>query len=248
MSKMIRFTWLVLLAAGLLAACAAPQAALTPTSVPATATQPEPTQPASTPTGVPGIPGEQVAIPVPEDNETFPATVTGQGEIGVILADTFGYDPARWLPLVEALAGNETLRVVTFAYRDEDATPNQDTRAVFDYLRAEGIDRILCVGAGYGARACGFLQDEPEMTGLVLMAIDNPAIDAGIPKLFLTADADPIGLAGSTERVFNQSAEPKEFKTYPAGVHGPALFRMEGVGPQALADITGFIDRIVTGQ
>jgi hypothetical protein len=249
MFTLVRSTWLVLLAAGLLvAACAAPQAAATPTSVPAPATQPEPAQPESSPTAGSGIPGEQVAIPVPEDNETFPASVTGQGETGVILADTFGYDPSGWLPLVEALAGNETLRIVTFAYRDEDATPNQDTRAVFDYLRAEGIERIICVGAGYGARACGFLQDEPEMAGMVLMVIDNPTIEADVPKLFLTADADPLGMAGTTERVFDQSAEPKEFKTYPAGVHGPALFQVEGVGPQALADITGFIDRVLQGQ
>jgi hypothetical protein len=248
MSRLIKSTWFVLLLAGLLAACAAPATAV-PTSTPiqpASATaQPEPTQPAPTATSIPSIPGEQVVISVAEDNETFNATVTGNGEIGVILADTFGYNPLRWLPLIDALDDNEHLRMVTFAYRDEDATPNQDTRAVFDYLRAEGIDRILCVGAGYGSNACGFLQGEPEIIGMVLIATDISAIEAAFPKLFITADTDPIGLAGSTQRAYEQSAEPKIFKTYVAGVHGQALFAKADVGPQVLADITDFINGIV---
>src|SRR5688572_10872843 len=181
MSRLIKSTWFALLLAGMLAACAAPATAVptvTPVQpAPATA-QPEPTQPTLAPTAEPSIPGEQVSISVAEDNETFNATVTGNGEIGVILADTFGYNPLRWLPLIDALDDNENLRMVTFAYRDEDATPNQDTRAVFDYLRAEGIDRILCVGAGYGADACGFLQSEPEIIGMVLIATQVPAIEA----------------------------------------------------------------------
>ena len=248
MSHGIRFKWFVLLIAGSLVACAAPTHPQSPTSTPTPTTQLEPTQPETGPTAVSSIPGEQVAISVAEENETFSATVTGDGEIGIILADTFGYDPSRWLPLIDALKGNERLRMITFAYRDEDATPNQDTRAVFDYLRDEGIDKIICVGAGYGSRACGYLQNEPEIIGMVLIVIDNPVINANFPKLFLTADADPLGLSGSTQRVYEQSAEPKSFKTYAAGVHGLALFTKADVGPQVLADITDFINGIVNSQ
>jgi hypothetical protein len=244
----IRSTWFVLLIAGSLVACASPAPTQLPTSASAPTTQPEPTQPEPIPTAVSSIPGEQVAISVAEDNETFNATVTGDGDIGIILADTFGYDPSRWLPLVHALDENERLRMVTFTYRDEDATPNQDTRAVFDYLRDEGIDKIICVGAGYGSRACGYLQNEPEIIGMVLIVIDNPVINANFPKLFLTADADPLGLSGSTQRVYEQSAEPKSFKTYAAGVHGLALFTNADAGPQVLADITDFINGIVNSQ
>ena len=252
MSRLIKSTWFVLLLAGLLAACAAPTTAVPTTApvqpAPATA-QPEPTQPALAPTSVSSIPGEQVTISVAEDNETFNATVTGNGEIGVILADTFGYNPLRWLPLIDALDDNENLRMVTFTYRDEDATPNQDTRAVFDYLRAEGIDKILCVGSGYGSRACGYLQEEPEIIGMVMITVDQPPkIEGDFPKLFLTAETDSITPAAVTQRVYEQSTEPKEFKSYAAGVHGPALFAKADVGPQVLADITDFINRIVQGQ
>ena len=235
----------------LLTGCAAPTpTATTPATVqpaPATA-QPEPTQPTLAQTAVPSIPGEQVSISVAEDNETFSATVTGKGEIGVILADTFGYNPLRWLPLIDALDGNEHLRMVTFAYRDEDATPNQDTRAVFDYLRAEGIDKIICVGAGYGSRACGYLQNEPEIIGMVIITVDQPKIEADFPKLFLTADTDSVTPAAVTQRIYEQSTEPKEFKLYESGRHGNSLFTDPEVGSQVLADITDFINGIVQGQ
>ena len=252
MSRLLKSTCFVLLLAALLAACAAPATSL-PTTEPvqpvhATA-QPEPTQPVPTVTPEPSIPGEQVVISVTADNETFNATVTGNGEIGVILADTFGYNPLRWLPLIDALEGNEHLRMVSFTYRDEDATPNQDTRAVFEYLRAEGIDKIICVGSGYGSRACGYLQSEPEIAGMVLITVDQPSkIEGDFPKLFLTADTDSITPAAVTQRVYEQSTEPKEFKSYTAGVHGPALFAKADVGPQVLADITDFINQLVGTQ
>jgi hypothetical protein len=249
MSHMIRSTWFVLLIAGLLVACAAPPPTLSPTSAPAPTTQPEPTQPAPTLTSAPSIPGEQVVISVEEDNEMFNATVTGNGEIGVILADTFGYNPLRWLPLIDALDGNEHLRMVTFAYRNEDATPNQDTRAVFDYLRAEGIDKIICVGAGYGSRACGYLQNEPEIIGMVMITVDQPPkIEGDFPKLFLTADTDSITPAAVTQRVYEQSTEPKEFKSYASGRHGTGLFADPNIGQQVSADVTSFINGIVNGQ
>lgn len=251
MPRLIKSTWFVLLLATLLAACAAPATAV-PTSVPVqptpTTTQPEPTQLALTPTAVASILGEQAVISVAEDNETFNATVTGNGEIGVILADTFGYNPLRWLPLIDALDENENLRMVTFAYRDEDATPNQDTRAVFDYLRAEGIDKIICVGSGYGSRACGYLQNEPEIVGMVLITVDQPNIEGDFPKLFLTADTDSVTPAAVTQRVYEQSTEPKEYKSYASGRHGTGLFADPEVGSQVLADITAFINKIVSSQ
>ena len=250
MPRLIKSTWFVLVLAGLLVTCAAP-ATTVPTSPPAqpapTTAQPEPSQSVPTATSVPSIPGEQVAISVAADNETFDAMVTGTGETGVILANTIGNDPVRWLPLIDALDGNENLRVVTFAYRNEDATPNQDTRAVFDYLRAEGIDKIICVGAGYGSAACSYLETEPEIIGIVVFAIPGMvAIETDFPKLFITPDAG--NYTGIAQRAYEESAEPKIFKSYAASVDGTALFFKADVGPQVLADITGFINGIVSGQ
>jgi hypothetical protein len=242
MSHMIRSTWFVLLIAGLLVACTAPAPARSPTSAPAPTTQP--TQPV--PTSTPGIASEQVTISV--DNASFEATVTGNGETAVLIADSGTGAISDWAPLVDALKPNRNLRIVTFAYREITSTGVKDVTAVLDYLRAEGIEKIICLGAGIGSRFCTNLQQEPEIIGMVLIGADGLAIEADYPKLFLTADADPLGMAGSTERVYNQSAEPKSFKTYAAGVHGPALFAKPDVGPQVLADITSFISEIVASQ
>lgn len=191
----------------------------------------------------------QVSISVGKGAETLNATITGNGDVTIIIANTLGNDPSRWAPLVDALSKTENLRIVTFTYRGDEDGHITDTIAVFDYLRAEGIDKIICIGAGPGSTACAGLKNEPQIIGIVFFAgFQIPAIEADFPKLFLTADADPLGAAGPTERAHEQSAEPKVFKYYSAGVHGPALFFIADVGLQVLADVTDFIDEIVNGQ
>ena len=245
MSHFIKSLFVVFLLAG----CAAAAPTATAPVIVSTETSLPPTEVVPAATATLGISGVQISVPVVEDNESFNATVTGNGEIGVILADTFGYNPLRWLPLIDALDDNERLRMVTFAYRDEDATPNQDTRAVFDYLRAEGIDKIICVGAGYGSSACGYLQNEPEIIGMVIITVDHISkIEAGFPKLFLTADTDSVIPAAVTQRIYEQSTEPKAFKSYESGRHGTGLFTDPNVGLQVLADITDFINEVVSSH
>lgn len=239
MSPNIRSLFLIVFVVGFLVGCAAP-ATIAPTP-----TQSPPTQPA--PTSTPGISIQQVDISTGEDNETINATVTGKGEIAIIIANTGEAAISDWAPLVDALETNKNLRIVTFAYRDVYSTGDKDVTAVLDYLRAEGIKKTVCIGAGIGSRFCANRKQEPDIIGMVLIATNGLAIDADFPKLFLTTAADPFRMAGSTERVYNQSAEPKVFKTYPASVHGPALFFKEDVGPQVLADITDFINGIIGG-
>ena len=234
----------------LLVGCAAPVPTTVATIELPTSTSLPPTEAIPAETVTLGISGVQVSIPVGENNESFNATITGNGEIAIILGNTVGNDPLRWAPLVDALSGNENVRIVTFAYRSEATdTSNSDTRAVFDYLRAKGIDRILCVGAGYGSRACGYLQNEPEIIGMVLITVDQPSkIEGDFPKLFLTADTDSVTPAAVIQRVYEPSNEPKEFKSYASGRHGNSLFTDPEVGSQVLADATDFINGIVSSQ
>jgi len=240
MSQNIRSLFLLVFVGGLLAGCAAPA------TTPPTPTQSPPTQ--ALPTSTPALVTQQVAISAGEDNETINATVTGTGEIAILIADSGTGTISEWAPLVDTLKTNKNLRIVTFAYRDITSTGTKDITAVLDYLRAEGIQKTVCVGAGIGSRFCTNLQQEPDVIGMVLIGADGLAIDSDFPKLFITADADPLGMAGSTERVYNQSAEPKSFKSYAASVSGPALFAKADVGPQVLAEITSFIDGIVNEQ
>jgi len=237
MSSSFRPLWTVLFIVGVLAGCS------TPATTAPTLTQSPPTQPI--PTSTPGNPVEQVTIPV--DNESFQATITGNGEIAVIIASNGEGALSDWDPLVQALSTNERLRIATFTYRNIVGTGDKDLAALLDYLRNEGISKAICIGEGVGSNFCTHLQQEPEMIGMVFLATESVGIKADFPKLFLTADADPFGMAGSTERVYNQSAEPKTFKSYAAGVHGSALFKAD-VGTQVLEDLTSFIYEVAGGQ
>jgi hypothetical protein len=202
-------------------------------------------------TSTPGISGVQVSVPAPDGTfgATVTATITGKGDIGIILANTPDRDASAWAPLVDVLGNNEDLRIVTFEYRDKSgySTVDDDIVAVLDYLRAEGIQKIICIGGGPGT-PCAFLRDEPEIIGMVFITTDVSGIEADFPKLFITGDSDPFGMAGSTQRVYEQSAEPKAFKSYTSGRAGTGLFTDPNVGSQVLADIKGFIEGIVGAQ
>ena len=246
MSHFIKSLFVIFLLTG----CAAATPTATAPEIVSTETSLPPTEAVPAATATLGISGIQVSVPVLEDNESFNATITGNGEIAIILGNTVGNDPLRWAPLVAALESNENLRIVTFAYRSEATdTSNPDTRAVFDYLRTEGITKIICVGSGYGSSACGYLQNEPEIIGMVIITVDHISkIEAGFPKLFLTADTDSVIPAAVTQRIYEQSTEPKAFKSYESGRHGTGLFTDPNVGSQVLADITDFINEVVSSH
>ena len=234
----------VLLLASLLVACATPATAV-PTYVPIVAT------------AVPAIPVNQITIPVGEGEEDVKATIIGNGDIAVVMHKTI-YDTdtmSRWTPLIDSLSANEKLRMVLYTLRNvagsdihDASSPDKDSNAVFDYLRSEGINKIICISAGLPS-VCADLQNEPEMIGLVAFPPEYVvSIEAGFPKLFITAETEPNGWSGNLQQTYENSAEPKTFKSYPVAVAGPVIFINADVGPQALADVTDFINGIVNSQ
>ena len=240
MSHRIRSTLIAILLAGLLVACAAPATAV-PTF--------EPTPVPIVVTAIPDIPVNQITIPTGEGDGTIKATITGNGDIAVMIhkhrmdTDTRSY----WTPLVDSLSANEKLRIVTYTLRRYE-TALKDGRLVLDYLRAEGITRIICISGGIG-QVCTDLQQEPELIGMVKFPGDNlTPVEADFPKLFVAADSDPNGFALSLQQAYDDSTEPKTFKSYATTAEGPAIFAKPDVGPQVLADITDFINGIVSGQ
>jgi len=72
-----------------------------------------------------------------------------------------------------------------------------------------------------------------------------PVIEDAFPKLFLTADANPSGYADSLQRVYEQSAGPKTYKSNTSDRNSPMLFTDPCVGLQVLADLTDFIHAVV---
>ncbi len=226
-----------------LVACSAP-ATPVPTSVPT----PVPTPVPVVATTIPAIQSHEITIPMEEGDEPIQATITGNGEIAVMMHKTrFDTDTmSRWTPLIDILSANEKLRMVLYTLRNDAETPDKDSKAVFDYLRAEGINGIICISAGLPS-VCADLQNEPEMIGMVVFPPQyTVAIEAGFPKLFITADTERF--SGNLQQTYENSAEPKTFKSYAAAAEGPVIFINAEVGPQVLADITDFINGIVSGQ
>jgi hypothetical protein len=243
MSHLIKSLFVVLLLAG----CAAPAPTATTPVIVSTETSLPPTEAIPAATATLAILGVQVSIAVEDGNEMFDARVIGDGEVAIILGHGIN-DSAGLVPLVEALSRNENIRIVTFAYRDVEATVSEDTRAVFDYLRAQGQNRIICIAYGFG-QTCGALQHEPEIIGMVFYdSAFVPVIEADFPKLFLASDpGSPFVTVGEIQREYDQAAEPKMFKTYESGRFGLGVFGDPNAGPQLLADITDFINGIING-
>jgi hypothetical protein len=244
MARFVKSLFVVLFLAG----CAAPAATATAPVIISTATSLPPTEAPPAATSTPGISGVQVSIPVEQDNEMFNATVTGNGAVAVILGHAVN-EAASLVPLVEALSNIKNVSIVTFAYRDVESTISEDTRAVFDYLRAEGQNRIICITYGFG-QTCGALQNEPEIVGMVFYdSIYIPVMEADFPKLFLASDpGSPFVSVGQVQLEYDRAAEPKIFKTYESGRFGLGVFTDPKAGPQLMADIADFIHDIVSGQ
>ena len=238
MSQLIKSTLIALLLTGILVACAAPATA-EPTHVPPAAT--------AIPVSTPDIQGNQVTLPTGDGDETIKATITGHGDIAVMVHKHRDDTDSRsyWTPLVDSLSANEKLRIVTYTLRGYE-TSLSDTRIVFDYLKAEGITKIICISASIG-QVCTNLQKEPEIIGMVKFPGDNLVpIEADFPKLFVAADTDQF--TDNLRQAYEDSAEPKTFKSYAVSADGPAIFSVPDVGPQVVADITDFINGIVSSQ
>ena len=244
----VRILFLVVFIMSLLVGCAAPAPTTVATIELPTSTSLPPTEVMPAATATPGISGEQISITVEGGNEMFDARVTGDGEVAIILGHGIN-DSASLVPLVEALSNNKNVRLVTFGYRDVEATVSEDTRAVFDYLRAQGQNRIICFAYGFG-QTCGALQHEPEVVGMVFYdSAFVPAIEEDFPKLFLASDPGSTFVTVSEiQREYDQAAEPKVFKTYQSGRFGLGVFTDPNTGPQLLADITDFINEVVSSN
>jgi esterase/lipase len=110
-----------------------------------------------------------------------------------------------------------------------------DTRAAINFVREQGAEKIILVGASLGGVASAKLAVESQASGLVILAspplipqwgfeIDSTDLNTDIPKLFITAENDHTVSADETRALYDLAAEPKEWQTYPGTAHGTDLF------------------------
>ena len=239
-------------------ACAAPTAAPTATSVPVQ--EPSPTMETLivTPVESAFAPGNSTALP-PDDiiashTVTFEtadgATITGElygsGKTAVIFS-VMGNCKPGWREFAQLTAA-QGLIAFTYPWRgcrepgsvDENETQKfvDDLLGAINFMRDQGANKIILVGASLGGCASAKLAVASQASGLIVIAspavipewgfeIEAADMNTDIPKLFITAENDDTVSASKTRQLYDLATEPKEWQTYPGTAHGTDLFETE---------------------
>ncbi len=234
MHHLLPYLWVVLLVA-----CTTP-ATPTPASTTISTAVSSPTA-----TAVPVADPQPVTFTTP-DNATLHGEIYGSGNTAVIFS-VMGNCKQGWPELAKE-AAQQGVRSLTYLWRgckqngsvDEASIQKfvEDTRGAINFMRAQGATQIILVGASLGGCASAKLLTESGADGLVVLAsppeiaqwgfqITAEDLDTTAPKLFITAENDPVVSSSATRELFDLSAEPKEWQTYPGEAHGTDLFETE---------------------
>lgn len=200
------------------------------------------------------------------DGATITGELYGSGETAVVFS-VMGNCKPGWRQFAQLTAA-QGLLALTYQWRgcrpsgsaDEDELQKflDDARGAIDFIREQGAKKIILAGASLGGSASAKLAIESQASGLIILAsppaisewgfeIEAADLNTDIPKLFITAENDPIVPASATRQLHNLAAIPKEWQTYPGDKHGTDLFETES-GQTMQLRILEFILRIVSGQ
>ena len=225
-SKWMTF-WILL--ALLLTACTPNAISVTSTSAP-----PQPTAASRT-----------ISFTTP-DNATLEGTLYGSGEIAVIFS-VMGNCKRGWEETADLVAqhGMVALTYQWRGCRGSGTVDNNEIKKFVDdlggaiqFMRSQGAQKIILVGASLGGVASAKLAAESKASGLIVIAspseipdwgfkIESADMNTDIPKLFITAENDDTVPASKTRALYDLAAEPKEWQTYPGTAHGTDLFETE---------------------
>ncbi len=219
--------------------CVAPLLALAACTSPAVA--PDPLPYTGSPPGTAAPPGT-VAFPGPA-GKPLHGMVYGHGGTAVVLSNMGDNDPARWKEFAPVLAGTgHTVLSYDFGYRASDpftATSAQeavaDLRAALAYLRTQGVQRFVLIGASLGGMVTAKAATEPGVVALAILSAPADLSDYGlsvtaadlasaVPKLFVYATGDPVVAPAATRQLADLAAGPKQVQSYPESEHGVHLF------------------------
>ena len=242
---------LLLIASLALAGCnvSAPVVAPTPTPSP-TATVPPTAAPMPTatpqPTATPGLPPGDFFLIDPGSKLAFKATLRGQGDLVVVMANQGKNDTYSWDDLARQLV-EQGFVAVNFTYTVPDmGIASTELDQVIDHLVQNGnYQRIVCIGGSMGGTACGTVARRSEIVGLALLAGgDAPDLSkVTYPKLFVTGEHDTC-CAGFMKTAYDKAAEPKTLKIFPdTGAHAVDLFSSE-YGDELVEMLVDFVQKL----
>ena len=272
MKKLFSVQWSISSVMFIAAACSPVTAGAT-TPVPSRESLPTVQGPALTPVQSAFAPGNPTGAPLDDilelhtvtfdtaDGATISGELYGSGKTAVIFSMMGNCKPG-WREFAQLTAAQGFL-TLTYPWRGcragsaDDALMQkflEDTRAAITFMREQGAEKIILVGASLGGCASAKLSVESQASGIVILAsppsisqwdfeIQSADLNTDIPKLFLTAENDNTVPAGATRQLYDLAAEPKEWQTYPGSAHGTDLFEGEN-GTELQQRILDFIQMI----
>jgi alpha-beta hydrolase superfamily lysophospholipase len=194
------------------------------------------------------------------DGATIRGELYGSGRTAVIFSVMGNCQPG-WRDFAQLTAA-QGLMALTYVWRDcgpsgprDEARLREnflnDTRGAIDFMREQGAETIILAGASLGGLASAKLAIESGASGLIVFAspieipewdfrIESAELDTHIPKLFLTAEDDPVVSQDAARALYDLAAQPKEWQTYPGREHGTDVFGSE-VGEEVQQRILQFI-------
>jgi len=198
-----------------------------------------------------------------EDSATITGELYGAGKTAVIFS-VMGNCKPGWREFAQLTAAQGYM-ALTYQWRgckagavDEVLIQKflDDTRAAITFVREQGAEKIILVGASLGGCASAKLVVESQASGIIVLAsppsisqwgfeIQPADLNTDIPKLFITAENDDTVPADATRALYDLAAEPKEWQTYPGTAHGTDLFDGES-GTELQQRILNFIQMIAT--
>jgi pimeloyl-ACP methyl ester carboxylesterase len=199
------------------------------------------------------------------DGTRLSGVVLGQGRTGVILAHQRWFNLCSWMPFARELT-EQGYRVLAFDFRGFGASSaprgraarslDLDVAAGVEYLRRQGVDRVVLVGASMGATAA--LMDaasaDAGATGVAaVVSISGPArfyeMDAGlavkrmrVPVLFI-ASSEEGSYARAARLMYNTAGSPsRRMVLVPGRTHGIGLLEDGANAAQIRELVTTFIE------
>jgi hypothetical protein len=221
--RQVYLAFLVMIGGLALVSCMASTPAVTPTPTP-------PPTATAQPTATPGLPPGDFFLMDHGSNLAFKATLRGQGDLVVVMANQGNNDTYSWDGLARKLV-EKGFVAVNFTYTVPDmGIASTELDQVIDYLVQKGkYQHIVCIGGSMGGTACGTVAQRPEIVGIALLAGgDSPDLSgAKYPKLFVTGENDTC-CAGFMKTAYDEAAAPKTLKIFPGtGAHAVGLFSSE---------------------
>ena len=216
--------------------------------------------PTSTPTVVPTatIPPTSTPVPSPtlEPVQTSRVSLTAadgallsgimyvgeeNNDIGVVLAHMGANNATQysWKSFAQHIA-RQGYGALTFNFRGDRSKLDLDVRAAVQFLRDQGYQRIVCMGASMGGTACLKAAVDTDLAGVVVISslwttgsgsTGSPLVLRReelalltMPKLFVTPENDINDVPATMQTMYEVAPSPKVLKIFPGTVHGTDIF------------------------